>query len=263
MASNKKEQRKKFLKEHPICCFCGGQTIAEEPDHIPSRALFDDRQWPEGYIFPACINCNRITRNDEQVVAMISRMFPNPKTTDERKQLEKTIISLKNYSLETFKELGEVSVRDKRNAVKKYNLQVPDSMAKGELPLLRVDGPLVNRSITNFGRKLFLALYYRHAEKILSDKAGIGLKWYSNLQIENDILPKELAYLTNKIPNIIRCKQDLKDQFFYRYDLTECKNEGMFLAFFRKSFAILGYINTDISNFDKFENEIIVPPFIH
>lgn len=73
MSRNDRQRRQKFFAEHPVCCFCGGAARAVEEDHFPSRALFRERVWPEGYAFPACARCNRATSADELIVAMLSR----------------------------------------------------------------------------------------------------------------------------------------------------------------------------------------------
>lgn len=45
-----------------------------------SRQLFSGRHWPEGYEFPACSQCNRATKDVEQIVATLSRTYPNGAT---------------------------------------------------------------------------------------------------------------------------------------------------------------------------------------
>ena len=67
-------RRRFFFEQHPVCCFCGGRTQATTVDHSPSRSIFFERRWPEGYAFPACENCNSATRLDELLVAMLSRV---------------------------------------------------------------------------------------------------------------------------------------------------------------------------------------------
>jgi hypothetical protein len=74
MSRNSQQRRRKFFAEHPVCCFCGGRSAAVEEDHFPSRALFRERVWPEGYAFPACVKCNRVTSDDELIVAVLSRV---------------------------------------------------------------------------------------------------------------------------------------------------------------------------------------------
>src|SRR5258708_31634045 len=70
-----KLKRAQFFSAHPWCCFCGGSAPATTEDHIPSRAIFDSSNWPEGYSFPACDACNGLTRFDEIIIAMLSRIL--------------------------------------------------------------------------------------------------------------------------------------------------------------------------------------------
>ena len=68
-------RRARFLAAHPCCCFCGGGIRAETEDHIPARSLFVDRQWPEGFVFPACRSCNSSSRFDGLLKAAPSGCF--------------------------------------------------------------------------------------------------------------------------------------------------------------------------------------------
>jgi hypothetical protein len=68
--------RKAFLIANPVCAFCGGNTPAATIEHCPPRAMFQRRQWPEGFEFPACEACNQDTGDDDLVVAMLARMDP-------------------------------------------------------------------------------------------------------------------------------------------------------------------------------------------
>lgn len=193
-------RKKLFLAQHPLCCFCGGHRPSAEPDHVPSRVLFDKRQWPEGFEFPACIDCNRATRHDEQVVAMLS-----------------------------------------------------------------VRGSRLNAAIENFGRKLFCALYYKHTGAILSNKGGIAIRWFTNVQIEADEIPRSLAPLLSGFPVLERSRTKLDDQFFYRWGLAKDSTAvAVFLAFFRRSFAMLGYVNRDAKDFEALGQEArIIMPYQH
>lgn len=258
-----KTQRKKiFLSNHPICCFCGGETQATEPDHIPSRVLFDNRQWPEGHEFPSCVRCNRETRHDEQVVAMLSRAYPDANTPEGKKETQERIRAVAHNYPEILIEL-QPTIRQKRNAAKKYSIEIPSGMSSADIPALSLNGPLVNKAVTNFGRKLFLALYYKHTGEILRKNSGIALFWFSNLQIENEELPRELASLVSNLPTLERCRTNLYDQFFYRYVISDCGNQSVFIAFFRQSFAILGHVNKDSADFKLPEEATILGPFEH
>lgn len=70
-----KNWRKAFFADHPICCFCGGTAPIEVIDHQPARVFFHKRQWPEGFVFPACVRCNRAARLAEDAVSLLTSYF--------------------------------------------------------------------------------------------------------------------------------------------------------------------------------------------
>lgn len=63
---------KKFIKKHPNCCFCGGESVTETIDHIPPRSLFLGKKYPKEFEFPACGSCNNKTSNEEDAARLIS-----------------------------------------------------------------------------------------------------------------------------------------------------------------------------------------------
>lgn len=256
----KSERKKAFLAHHRYCCFCGGDTQSAEPDHVPSRVFFDSRQWPEGYDFPACVRCNRATRHDEQVVAMLSRIYPDPTTEEGKAEVAERIRAVADNYPAVIKEM-QPSARQLRNAVKKYGLKPKPGKALANLPLLSVKGPLVNASVENFARKLFCALYYKHTDRILPSGGGVAVRWFSNLQIEGDEIPRSIAPVLPEFPKLERAKTDLEDQFFYRWGVADTKDVAAFLAFFRRSFAIVGYVNCNADNFGLPSDARILRPF--
>src|ERR1700678_3270769 len=69
-------KQKRFLADHPFCCFCGGTVASATIDHVPNKAFFANRDWPEGYEFPSCWNCQRGSRVSELVCAAVMRSAP-------------------------------------------------------------------------------------------------------------------------------------------------------------------------------------------
>src|SRR5689334_3078896 len=82
--------------DHPHCIFCGGETRATTKDHVPSRQMFHKKDWPVGYEFPACRSCNETTSGDEQVVALMARMYPSGVTKDHDQELEGLFKAVRN-----------------------------------------------------------------------------------------------------------------------------------------------------------------------
>lgn len=255
----KRARKAAFLKEHPICCFCGGRAPAAEPDHIPSRASFTGRHWPEGYEFPACSQCNRATRYDEQVVAMLARLYPDPETNVEAEETRESIRAVAYNSPEVLLEM-QPTHRQLRNAEKRYGLKRGERQGLLDIPALYIGGPLVNQCVMNFARKLFCALYYKHAEAILDPEGGIAVRWFSNLQVEADEIPRSLADVLNRVPTLHRAKTGLEDQFFYRWGISDTGRIAVFLAFFRQSFAILGFVAQDAGDIIGPDESDIVRP---
>ena len=74
-AKKKNKQKAVFLKQHPFCCFCGGEKPATTIDHVPSIQLFRLKKRPKGLEFPACKQCNQSTGTHELVAAFLSRFW--------------------------------------------------------------------------------------------------------------------------------------------------------------------------------------------
>jgi hypothetical protein len=255
----RKAKKAAFLAANPYCCFCGGETASAEPDHVPSRVLFKSRHWPEGYEFPACVSCNRSTRHDEQVVAMLSRIYPDPQSPEEDLEMRELMRAIQHNYPEVLQEM-QPSVRQLRNAAKKYGIEKPEGGIYADIPAISVNGPLVNKAVINFGRKLFCALYYKHTNKILRHGGGIGVWWYTNLQLEAGKILSNLENVMPGFPKLERSRQDLGDQFFYRWGVADTGNVAVFLAKFRQSFGIVRYLHQNINKILESDLVEIIEP---
>lgn len=227
---------------------------------MPGRVFFRNRQWPVGYEFPACVECNRATRCEEQAVAMLSRIYPDAETTDEQAALEKLMGEVHHNHPNLFSEL-QPSLRQLRDARTKYGLGAPTGGPLTSLPVLSVAGPIVNDAIEQFSRKLFCALFYKHAEQILGHVGGIAFRWYSNLQVNAGEIPRTIASVVPSLPLLERNSLNLDDQFFYRWGVTDTKRMAAFLAFFRESFAVLGVVHQDASELNELKDARILRPY--
>jgi hypothetical protein len=69
-----KRKKGKLIGAGSPCIFCGGQRVATTQEHCPPRALFREKKWPEGYVFPACEECNWGTSDDDLMVAFLAHL---------------------------------------------------------------------------------------------------------------------------------------------------------------------------------------------
>ena len=79
-----------------MCCFCGGLVPATSRDHQPARALFDRKEWPEGYEFPACKQCNFESKQHEGVLAVFVRLAIDGRDPQTNKDLGKYLDGMRN-----------------------------------------------------------------------------------------------------------------------------------------------------------------------
>ncbi|MCX7552595.1 hypothetical protein OS175_01790 [Marinicella sp. S1101] len=259
-AKSRKKLKIEFLRKHPKCCFCGGVNVSDEIDHIPARSLFLDRQWPEGYEFPACVKCNRNSRHAENIVAVISRLSPHTSSRESHFKMKKRFDSLeRNYPgiLEEMK----ASAREKKDIVKKYGINQFEELTTKQMPLLKVNGPIVSEALNEFGRKMFLALYYKHTKSILPIEGGIEFFCFSNLQIDAGAIPEEIDSYINEFPELKRNNKDLSDQIFYRYGVFQKDEKAIFLTFFHNTLAMLGLVHRSKTEIGGHQNVIYLEPY--
>jgi len=191
---------------------------------------------------------------------MLSWIYPDPSTEKGKAEVYERIRAVAHNYPAVLEEMRP-SARQLRDAVKKYGVKRRPGQSLSELPVLSAKGPLVNAAVENFSRKLFCALYYKHTGQILPTSGGVAVRWYSNVQIERDEIPRSLAPVLAGFPKLQRSRTNLDDQFFYRWGVADTKAVAAFLAFFRRSFAIIGYVNRDASDFKLPAGARIVRPF--
>lgn len=225
---------KKFLKLNPICCFCGGETPATGRDHVPSIQLFTLKQRPHGMEVPACDYCNGVTSQAEQIVAMLSRASPGPKTPEEAEECKEIFQAVANNHPDVLIEMKSSPVQRKR--VRKFG-------STGDP--INVRGPLVNQAIGQFSRKLILAAHYTITGNIVPKSTGIGVVWTTNFQIMTKGLPEEMLKHLGPARTLKQGNWGVEDQFFLRYGFTELGNMGLYYASFREAFVVQGTVNPD------------------
>jgi hypothetical protein len=137
-------RKRLFLAKHPLCCFCGGTEPAVTEDHIPARSFFTERRWPEGFVFPACWNCNAALGWTNRFAISCRAVTPwaassLPEINDE---FNAALTALVNNHPGILEEL------------------LPDFRDHGQfpthrgLPGIKADGPQVRRAIENYARSI-------------------------------------------------------------------------------------------------------------
>lgn len=239
---NKKRRLDEFLNLHPICCFCNGTEKATTQDHLPPRSAFYNNLWPEGYVFPACEQCNNGSSEFDSVFAMVSRFDPfseqSIKFENESSKLIKAFLESHSDSLPAM----DLTAIEKRRWMKKANFEKAVGELYRDFPLVRVT-PEMNESIKKVSTKLIKALHYKHTTKIIPSEESLKIKWWNNAQLMTGQFPSEIFDSVNLRPILKSGKNILNEQFTYGYQVSEDGNLGMYVALLRKAFAMIGLVS--------------------
>jgi hypothetical protein len=235
-----KMRKDQFFAQHPFCCFCGGAKSATTEDHIPARAFFTNRQWPNGYVFPSCDTCNQDTKANEAVAAAISRCSPGPSNENEKEELRRLIEGIINNDRATFDEMTDFGA--KLHFFQESTSLILPYHYISEAPLIQI-GPLTHAHLDHFANKLIKALHYLHTKRIVPTDAKILKGIYTNLSVIQGHGPPGILRDLPGAPTLERNRQPLRDQFAYEYGLSADHLRSVFSVRFRGSFLVGGFVD--------------------
>jgi hypothetical protein len=231
----------RFLVEHPACCFCGGATLATTRDHVPAKALFDGKHRPNSLVFPSCEHCQKLSKEHELVAAMVARIFPNPTTKVQVRDVQKYIRRVGKAVPGLLEQMRPAP--DQQAAFAQLRHQVPSAAG-----VLSFRGPLLNKSMELFGVKLTCGLYYEHTRRIIGADEAISVRVYTNVDDIQGRLPDEVLRLMGERMTLHQGRWSVPDQFFYQHTIGRVQVPALIFSAFRRSFAILGLLGGHVSN---------------
>ena len=186
--SQRASRKARFLREHPLCCFCGGTRPATTLDHVPPKACFQLGFCPEEFEFPSCSLCNNGTSKHDTIFGLYSMLLDfneDNRTHADRERLEK--------------------LRDE--IARRYPDALPDPASRE--PIYRAGRiiipspvaisvstkPLVKEAMKTIGEKLAHALYYREMKKNHDcPTTGSSFRRISLSALEPKILRRSSSY---------------------------------------------------------------------
>lgn len=224
----KNKRRAHFLAANPFCCFCGSAAVATTVDHIPSRSCFIGRQWPDGFEFPACADCNTRTRLSEQVFSFYVRLLgPEPSRIEE---IAAMLAGIQNNAPECLPTTG-LSANKKRAVMRHWGTQLARGETYSEQGLISLP-KAVEIHFTRSTQKLAKALYFKETRRPVCEDHCIFTNW-SQYQIPSsqealrsiqDVMP---AYRLGE-----RTNTNLGNQFAYWWGWNQEEDVfGVFVLF--------------------------------
>lgn len=213
-----KRKREDFLTKHPLCCFCGGSVPSETLDHIPPRVLFTRKEWPEGFVFPACKNCNSRTSQIEQVIALYAHLGSEDESAESGAVFTKLIAGVRNNNSEFLPD-PHTSAIEKRKFLQRTGMSLSNGSTIDDLLLARLPTNLSER-LAPFWVKLYCALYYREVGAIFPATGTIATVFTTPEYADNEVFDSLFALVTGQ-RSTSRGRRDLSAEFSYRYQAGE------------------------------------------
>lgn len=233
------------------CIFCAGQAVATTEDHCPPKSMFRDKQWPVGYVFPACFACNGGASDDDLMLAFMAQMDPG--ATNERK-MKGLMYLLHRQNPEALPAM-ELSAVEARAGARRLGLRPDPGQTYQEIGIVRVPDAM-DEAVATLATKLSKAVYFSHSGKVFPTDGGIMMSWFSNAsRLENaggtvlDALTGLAAMSTPKTRN----GKDLQDQFDYRYSQGEDHDLNVLQAVFGPVFGFVTLFSPTPGKMEGFE----------
>lgn len=181
-----REKRIRFFELNPICCFCGGNTLATTIDHIPSRACFSGKIGPDGYEFPACDGCQTRLRQEEQFFAFMCHLSDRDNSNYDNATSRKLMMGIRNNLPHLYPSIVK-GANARRRGLRNFGIPKPIGKTLDELPM--VDFPKeIDPIIRKVATKIGLALYYKHKGRVAAASLVTSSFWgqaANRLQMED------------------------------------------------------------------------------
>lgn len=229
-------KNKRFLAEHPHCCFCGGVERATTLDHVPPKACFPDGYWPEEFEFPACQTCNVGTKKADLIFGFYTML------------LDFSVDSRSPANLAKLGKLKTGIIHNCPDALPNLVASQP-IFSTGRLvtpvPLALEIGtpPAFRDAATTIAEKLTHALYYRERGKAVT---GSHLLLGSSYQPQRSGAGSLTDFFVDLLPDqTIGKRSNLKpygDRFAYRFGVKEEEDLFLYAAQFGRGLIIWGIV---------------------
>lgn len=239
------KHRQQFLKKHPICAFCGGETEATTIEHCPPRAMFQHRHWPEGFEFPSCALCNNGTGDQDLLIAMLARMDPI-ESKGNRDGKHEGLMKMTNKQFPGLFQKMMLSANEARKGNKELGLQPQFGQTHQEVGGIKVTTEFHN-AVCTLARKLAKGIYYNATKKVFPNDGCLLLNWFTNADLFRDgtyVVFDLLKELGGVAPPLVRSGNYLNDQFEYKLALSPEQDLLVIQARFGNSFGFVIFGST-------------------
>jgi hypothetical protein len=246
-----KIRKQQFFATNPNCVFCGGSTPATTIEHCPPKAMFDNKEWPEGFEFSSCSACNNGTSDQDLIVAWMARVdfTDQSQTSDQR-----TEGLLKRMNLQHPNMLRKMlpSSIEARGNNRLLGITPPKGKTHTETGVINITTEMTN-AIQTFAKKLAKGIYFMHTGKIFPCDGCLMLGWFTNVEFikSSGFIPFDVIKdVAGKIPPIVRNGKSLDNRFSYKLSISAEIDLFVLQAMFGNSFGLMIFGATQVGQLE-------------
>jgi hypothetical protein len=200
----------KFLADHPHCCFCGGVIPATTIDHQPARVFFDGKRMPDDALYPACAECQDVSRDAEHLMSLlVARPVMNARDLEDWSRRH---ASIRDRYPEYIADI--IPSDDLARELKSQISSPPPGFDPDDI--ITLDAKLWAPIFSIFGKKLTLAMFYRAMERPLGSSGRMLTQIVPNAHFDAD-WDAQIHEITVAGPSARHGGQDLSDQMTIRW----------------------------------------------
>jgi hypothetical protein len=207
--------------------------------------MFQFRQWPEGFEFPACSTCNHGTDDHDLLVAMLARMDPIAERGNLDGRLE-GMMKLVNRQFPGLFEKMLPSANEARRKNRELGLQPKPGQTHQEAGGVNVTTEM-HEAVCVLARKLAKGIYYLEVGSIFPNEGCLLLNWFSNadaLRDGNYVIFDLLKETGGRAPPLLRSGKYLNDQFEFKSTMSPDREFMVLQAKFGNAFGLVVFGST-------------------
>ncbi|RZJ85255.1 MAG: hypothetical protein EOO64_01355 [Massilia sp.] len=218
-----RKRKDAFFASHPACIFCGGLTEATTIEHCPPRAMFQNRDWPEGFEFPSCSECNHGSADHDLIISLLARTDPFSDRGNADGRLPAIIGSVHQKFPKLISKMMPSAVKA-RDLNRRFGITPAPGQTNQEAGPVHVTDEM-HGAVAVFAGKLSKAIYYMHIKQVFPSNGRLAMRWFTNADLftNNGRYPlfDTLQELQGVAPALSRSKSLLNDQFEYKVSLSD------------------------------------------
>jgi hypothetical protein len=239
------------------CVFCDGARVGTTEEHCPPRALFRDRAWPEGFVFPACESCNGGSSEEDLVVAFLAHMQPDQDAKTQARGFG-LMRGLHKQQPGLFARMMQVSAVEARSAARRLKIKPERGQTYQELGVVNIPDE-IHRAVGKFALKLSKAIYFQHRGSVFPADGTVLYQWFTNAQLqEHGRIPmlEAFANVAAETRPLTRGGKDLRDQFDYKFSTARDSPIHVLQVVFGQVFGFLSLLSQEPGRIENMHQRI-------